>query len=278
MSRLIPAALLIFVFAVLLSVALPAREARAAPALVGLSQACVSGKVSASFSWQGADASAKEQWLDLSTSDNGWQPGTFLGAGPMSASSTSYTWLGLLAGTAHVARINQKLSDDTWQSSATFPFSTLACTPGSPDTLVVGNNATPTPSPTATTPTVTPSPQPSPTPVPAYFQVIGFATKVTNGGPPPDMVPVGGTVQACGAFSVYGFIRYTNVRERTELIQSWLIGQSAIPRANIIISPGSGITYGEFAIQDTTKASYTLQLQIDKDKPPVASGDFTLQC
>ena len=124
----------------------------------------------------------------------------------------------------------------------------------------------------------TPSPVATPTPVPPFFQVIGFADHTSNNGPPSDLTPPGGTVQSCGAFNVYGFVRYTNVRVTTELIVSWVIGQSSIPQANLVLAPGSGVTIVPFPIQDHTKATYTLQLQLDKDKPPVAAGDFTLSC
>jgi hypothetical protein len=109
--------------------------------------------------------------------------------------------------------------------------------------------------------------------------VIGFADHTSNGGPPPDMTPPGGTVFSCGALSVYGFVSYGNVRTRTEVFVSWGIGQSSIPRANLVLqSTGSGIAIVEFPIQDHTKATYSLMLQLDKDKPPVATGDFTLSC
>src|SRR6185369_14899225 len=101
-------------------------------------------------------------------------------------------------------------------------FSTIPCSADSPGpaagstTPAAGNTSA-----SAATATPSPSPMPSPTatatPQPTVFQVIGFADHTSNGGPPPDMVTPGGTVQSCGALQVYGFVRYTNVRVRTEV-------------------------------------------------------------
>jgi len=114
--------------------------------------------------------------------------------------------------------------------------------------------------------------------VPQTIQILGFADHTSNGGPPPDLVPPGGIVQSCGSPTVFAFVKYANVRSRQEFFVAWVIGQSSLPRANLIISPGNGTTIVDFPIQDTTKATYTLQLSLDKDKPPVAEGAFTLQC
>ena len=104
-----------------------ARQARAAAAELALSQACESGKVTVSFNWSGNDPTAAEQWLDLSTVDNGWQPGTFLGNGPLHPATTSLTWPGLLPATRHFVRINQSYGAGLWDASATFYFDTQSC-------------------------------------------------------------------------------------------------------------------------------------------------------
>src|SRR5581483_9452389 len=95
---------------------------------VGVSQASVTtlthrdtcqsdGKVQTTFAWQGNDSTALQQWVDISTQDNGWQPGTFIGAGPFAGSATSYTWNGLLANTPHLVRVNQQLAGGQWDPS-----------------------------------------------------------------------------------------------------------------------------------------------------------------
>src|SRR5581483_6476284 len=123
MSRLIPVALIGFVFAVLVSVGL-ALEARAAPAFVGLSQSCASGKVNVILSWQGADANGKEQWVDYTASSDGsWTAGSFQSLGPLSPSANTSSIEGLPASTAYAARVNQKLANDSWQPSLNLQFS-----------------------------------------------------------------------------------------------------------------------------------------------------------
>ena len=87
MIRFTLAAALLFLAAQFVVPGVP--PASAAATSVGVSQACLpDGKVGVTFSWAGNDPTASQQWIDLSTSDNGWQPGcrrsgrsTFFGSG-----------------------------------------------------------------------------------------------------------------------------------------------------------------------------------------------------
>jgi hypothetical protein len=105
-----------------------AQIAHAGASELYLSQSCLSdGSVRVSFSWAGNSLSASQQWLDLSLFDNGWQFGTFLGAGPLSAQTSQLTWDGLIANRVHYVRVNQQLPNGAWDPSATFYFSTAPC-------------------------------------------------------------------------------------------------------------------------------------------------------
>lgn len=130
MTRLMLAAL-VTLTATLVTFAAPP-SARAAP-IVGVSQQCQpDGKVAVTFSWYGNDPTAIQQWIDLSIFNNGWQPGSFVGAGPFPGTTTSFTWNGLVAGVRHYTRVNQQLRSGVWDPSLTYMFDTPACEPGKP--------------------------------------------------------------------------------------------------------------------------------------------------
>jgi len=92
-----------------------------------LSQSCAGGKANVTFSWLGNDPSALQQWLDLSSSETGWLTGSFSSAGPLAAATTSYLWEGLEANALYYARVNQQLSDGSWDSSAIYQVQTMGC-------------------------------------------------------------------------------------------------------------------------------------------------------
>ncbi len=122
--------------------------ARIKPSVAATSQlffydSCSGSGSNGTFSWQGNDPSAVQQWLDLTLFDNGWQDGTFISAGPFDGSVTSFTWNGLLPGTTHFVRVNQQFADGTWDPSPTFQITT-GCV-GSPPTANDAANLSPTP-------------------------------------------------------------------------------------------------------------------------------------
>jgi hypothetical protein len=121
-SRLLAAALLAVAITIASSFGSPFR-ASAVTLFTG--QSCSNGVVSAEFAWS-ARADSR-QWLDLSIFDNGFEPGSFLGVGPFLGEGNSHTWIGLLPGTAHFARLNQQLPDCSWDPSVTFQFYTMDC-------------------------------------------------------------------------------------------------------------------------------------------------------
>ena len=108
---------------------LPPPNPTPAGAAAGLTitQACnpaTPGKVRATFAW--TPSQSGQQWLDLSLSNNGFQPQTFVAVGPLPAQASTFTWDGLLAGTPHFARVNT-LTSYGWEPSATLSFSTSRC-------------------------------------------------------------------------------------------------------------------------------------------------------
>ncbi len=123
----------------------PRSTADAAVSQLTISQICspaMPGTVRVTFSWTGNAPGSQQQWLDLSLANNGWQPGTFLGAGPFSSATTSYTWDGLLPDAVHYVRVNQQLPAGNWDPSQTFTFATASCVAGSLHTGATGGSRT----------------------------------------------------------------------------------------------------------------------------------------
>jgi hypothetical protein len=124
-----------FVFALAVALIVQVRghdDTEAANYQLYLEQQCSANGVIVTFSWTGTSPDATEQWLDISLFNNAWQPGTFLGAGPLSASATSQVWDGLIPNTTHYVRIHQKLSNGAWDPSATYYFQTADCGSATP--------------------------------------------------------------------------------------------------------------------------------------------------
>ena len=68
------------------------------------------------------------QWLDLSLSNNGFIPGTFVNAGPLDAGQSSFAWDGLIPDATHFLRVNTWTSGG-WEPSPTYRFTTGVCHP-----------------------------------------------------------------------------------------------------------------------------------------------------
>jgi hypothetical protein len=86
------------------------------------------GKAKATFRWTLVPGSTA-QWLDLSLFDNGFAPGTFISAGPLSGSEDTFTWEGLLTESVHYWRVNSVVGG-AWQPSETAVLTTPRCVPG----------------------------------------------------------------------------------------------------------------------------------------------------
>lgn len=123
------------ILAVVILFSLGAETTRGAAFDLRVSQTCSGGRANVTFSWSSARG---QQWLDLSLADNGFAPGTFVGAGPVSGSS--YTWTGLVSGSRHCVRINQFLGGGAWVTSETWVFTTQCGTaPSTPQNLQDSN-------------------------------------------------------------------------------------------------------------------------------------------
>lgn len=68
------------------------------------------------------------QWLDLSIFNDGFAPGTFVGAGGFTPPTWGFIWDGLVQGTTHFARVNT-LTSQGWKPSGTVSFFTPICAP-----------------------------------------------------------------------------------------------------------------------------------------------------
>ncbi len=97
------------------------------PAAGNVAQVCDGGgSVTATFNWK--PGAAGQQWLDLSTKNNGFAPGTFVGAGPVGSGGGAFTWTGISRGVTHYWRVNV-LSSGGWMSSNTGSFTSVTCEP-----------------------------------------------------------------------------------------------------------------------------------------------------
>lgn len=99
----------------------PVAEA-AADSISIVSQQCLSSTdVRVVFAWSVRNEGP--QWVDLSLSNNGFFPGTFVGLGPIPSNQTTFTWDGILAGLTHYLRVNT-LTPAGWSTSPTITFTT----------------------------------------------------------------------------------------------------------------------------------------------------------
>ena len=85
------------------------------------------GRVSVYLLWSGGATNPRQQWVDLSTLNNNWIPGTFLSAGPFGPNAQSFDWNGMTPGTRHYIRVNQLLQNNSWDASQTYYIDTIDC-------------------------------------------------------------------------------------------------------------------------------------------------------
>jgi hypothetical protein len=88
-------------------------------------QSCLpDGTVRVTFGW--TPSYGDSQWLDLSLSDNGFAPGTYVGVGVFGSLTGTFTWDGLTPGRTHFARVNTHIFL-AWEPSQTSRFVTRTC-------------------------------------------------------------------------------------------------------------------------------------------------------
>jgi hypothetical protein len=96
-------------------------EAAASAVTVTGQQCLTASDVRVAFNWNGLNEGS--QWVDLSLTNNGFIPGTFVGIGPIASGQTSFAWDGILGGFTHYLRINT-LTAYGWSISPTIVFTT----------------------------------------------------------------------------------------------------------------------------------------------------------
>lgn len=90
--------------------------------IVGVSHACTGGGLSmVTFRWAPSSSPGFFQFLDLSLQNNGFAPGTFLGAGPLPATQQALIWSGIIANQQHFFRANVN-SIFGWSASQTVAY------------------------------------------------------------------------------------------------------------------------------------------------------------
>ena len=92
----------------------------ASAAVLDFPNAACGSDLSVSFTWRPADG-AKEAWLDISTEDAGFAPGSFQGSGPFGGSTSSFTLTNLKAETPYLARLNSR-TPSGWTPSEIVAF------------------------------------------------------------------------------------------------------------------------------------------------------------
>jgi pimeloyl-ACP methyl ester carboxylesterase len=176
-----------------------------AAVLLEVRQECstaVPGTVRVEFRWQPSTLiSAQQQWLDLSLFDNGFLPGTFIGAGPLPVSTGSFSWDGIKPGLLHHWRVNTMLGPAVWVSSETGSFVSLAGCP----VIILPPAPTPTPAATAT---------PAPTPTSARTVVVflrGLGSSLVGGieTPTDSFATIKGALQAIGYNWALDFVDFS---------------------------------------------------------------------
>jgi hypothetical protein len=75
--------------------------------LLSINYSCTgAGRARVEFRWAPSSSAADFQFLDISLFNNGFAPGTFLGAGPIIPNAQGLFWDGILANAAHYFRVN----------------------------------------------------------------------------------------------------------------------------------------------------------------------------
>jgi hypothetical protein len=90
---------------------------------------CFGGQANVTFTWTPI-AGAEVQFVDLSLLNNGFAGGTFIGFGPLTGTTTTIQWNGLVAGQTHFWRVSAGLPGVGWVFSNTGSFT--PCGPQAP--------------------------------------------------------------------------------------------------------------------------------------------------
>jgi hypothetical protein len=182
------------VFALGLPALLP--TANGAASRVTMTQSCFFSSIEGRFRWNGNDVQAKQQWLDLSTFDNRFVPGTYQSEGPFRGITNGYDWLDLAPNTIYYFRVTQELRDGTWEASGTFTATTTACEDIGIQFAFDNNSRETMAALAASLPPTTPAPG----------RVLGFSTKPVKDAK--ELTPPNGTISgACREGLLYAVVQ-----------------------------------------------------------------------
>jgi hypothetical protein len=185
------ASVLLFVGVLLLSTAHPTE---ASPNKPSVSPHCLGDHVSLSVQYTGARNDALQIYLDLSSNDDSWAPGSFTSVGPLYGGAGHYDWPGLMPSTSYYIRVNQQLQDGSWDGGPAQTFTTPACA----------------------------------LPSAASFQLelLGFTDSPSNAA---SVVPSRGTLNSCTPPGIFAYLKFTNVADASQFTQNFglALGQPA---------------------------------------------------
>jgi hypothetical protein len=101
------------------------------PSGLNTTQFCgANGTADITFNWRGVGSTSRQVWIDLTTNDN-WRTGTYISAGPFTATDTAFTWTGITANKTHYYRLTEQLSSGAWVPSVTSSFKAACATASS---------------------------------------------------------------------------------------------------------------------------------------------------
>ncbi|MPZ49236.1 MAG: hypothetical protein GEU75_08040 [Dehalococcoidia bacterium] len=121
-------ALLVFVAVALLAASAGVPSTAAAASLSANPTCTGPSTTSVEFTWAQPEQLPIEWWLDISLWSDGFEPGTFLGTGPLPPTATGVVWEGILANLPHFYRVNA-VYPDGWRPSEAGVFE-ARCLPG----------------------------------------------------------------------------------------------------------------------------------------------------
>jgi hypothetical protein len=134
------------------------------------------------FRWQPGAQLPAQQWIDISSEDNGWLEGTFQSSPALDGSHNIYSWRGLTPATAYYVRLNQLRPHGSWNTTPTLAFTTREC--------------------------------------PSHaLRVIGFSTKPDTSVA--ELTPPDGAIQGCERGMLYVFVNTKDAPPQRSWFYSW---------------------------------------------------------
>jgi hypothetical protein len=108
------------------------------PAVLPASVMCEpDGTATINFRWAPSSDRSEFQWLDLSVQDNGFEAGTFVSSGPVTAGTDALSWPGIQSNTLHFFRVSRSSAWGAWSSytATVFPCPAPSREPAPPPAI-----------------------------------------------------------------------------------------------------------------------------------------------